>query len=166
MQGGGRAIGASYTHPPRRIRRRRATRSRRSAGRTVVVECVPPRRDALRDSADGTRLERRLPRRHGWHPWRGASSSEKSGMAPPATLSLTRAPRRPHEQNNKNLSLSPHDGRAAVARLPKSYATACDLESAHTRLCSRIHSYNELRPPLRASNRQLACEESVHRHLT
>ena len=33
---------------------------------------------------------------------------EKSGMAPPATLSLTHAPRRPY------------DGRAAVARLPKS----------------------------------------------
>ena len=41
-------------------------------GRTVLAECVPLRRDALRDSAGGTRLERRLPRRHGWHPWRGA----------------------------------------------------------------------------------------------
>ena len=30
----------------------------------------------------------------------------------------------------------PYDGCAAVARLPMSYATACDLESAHTRLCS------------------------------
>ena len=42
-------------------------------GWTVLVECVSAEgRDALRDGADGTRLEGRLPRRHGWHPWRGA----------------------------------------------------------------------------------------------
>ena len=55
MQGGGRAIFASYSKPPRRNRRRRATRSRRPD--CPRRECVPPRRDTLRDSADGTRLE-------------------------------------------------------------------------------------------------------------
>ena len=55
MQGGGRAIFASYSKPPRRNRRRRATRSRRPD--CPRRECVPPRRDALRDGADGTRLE-------------------------------------------------------------------------------------------------------------
>ena len=57
MQGGGRAIFASYSKPPRRNRRRRATRSRRPD--CPRRECVPPRRDTLRDSADGTRLEGR-----------------------------------------------------------------------------------------------------------
>ena len=39
----------------RRNSRRRATRSRRPD--CPRRECVPPRRDALRDGADGTRLE-------------------------------------------------------------------------------------------------------------
>ena len=37
-------------------------------GWTVLVECVSRKRDALRDSADGTRLEGRDPREHGWQP--------------------------------------------------------------------------------------------------
>ena len=98
-----RRSGASYTQPPCRNRRRRATRSRRP-------DC--PRRvraaeagDALRDSAEGRGS--RGDSREGTAGNRGAGLVfEKSGMAPPATLSLTRAPRRPY------------DGRAAVARLP------------------------------------------------
>ena len=49
-----------------------------SAGLPSSSACRQPRRDALRDSAGGTRLERRLPRRHGWHPWRGARQEEVS----------------------------------------------------------------------------------------
>ena len=33
----------------------------------------------LGDSADGARLVRRLPRRHGWHPWRGARLRKVEG---------------------------------------------------------------------------------------
>ena len=64
---------------------------------------------------------------------------DKSGMAPPATLSLTRAPRRPH------------DGRAAACgrTRPKLHATAFDLDQ-HTRLCSHTLN-NELTPPMSAS---------------
>ena len=36
----------------------------------------------------------------------------------------------------------PYDGCAAVARLPKSYATACDLESAHRPLLAYTHTMN------------------------
>ena len=42
-------------------------------GRTVLVECVPPRRDALRDSGDETRLEGRTgPAKEGTAGNRGA----------------------------------------------------------------------------------------------
>ena len=102
-QGGGRAIFASKR--PRRNRRRRATRSRRPdcPGR----ECVPPRRGYSgtvptgRGSRDDSRESTAGIRGVGL-------ASEKSGMALPATLLLTRAPHR-------------HcGGRAAAARLPSS----------------------------------------------
>ena len=90
---------------PRRNRRRRATRSRQQdcPGR----ECVPPRRDHSgtvptgRGSGDDSR--------EGTAGTRGVgAASKKSGMALPATLSLTRA----HHRDC--------GGRAAVARLPPS----------------------------------------------
>ena len=74
-------------------------------GRTVLVECVPPRRDALRDSGDETRLEGRPPRRHGWQPWRGALPLKVGYGSARNSLADTRARR-------------PYDGCAAVARLP------------------------------------------------
>ena len=78
--------------PPRRNRRRRATRSRQQD--CPRRECVPPRRYALRDSADGTRLERRIPRKHGWHPWRGARLRKVGHGSPRNSIANTRAPPR------------------------------------------------------------------------
>ena len=102
-QGGGRAILASQR--ARRNRRRRATRSRRPdcPGR----ECVPPRRgySGTVPTGRGSRDDSR----EGTAGIRGVGlASEKSGMALPATLSLTRA----HHRDC--------GGRAAVARLPPS----------------------------------------------
>jgi len=88
-QGGGRAIFASQR--PRRNRRRRATRSRRPdcPGR----ECVPPRRGYSGTVPTGRGSEDDS--REGTAGTRGVgAASKKSGMALPATLSLTRAPPR------------------------------------------------------------------------
>ena len=102
-QGGGRANFASQR--PRRNRRRRATRSRRPdcPGR----ECVPPRRgySGTVPTGRGSRDDSR----ESTAGIRGVGLAfEKSGMALPATLSLTRA----HHRDC--------GGRAAVARLPPS----------------------------------------------
>ncbi|EOD20199.1 hypothetical protein EMIHUDRAFT_242292 [Emiliania huxleyi CCMP1516] len=67
-------------------------RSAMQGGRTVLAECVPPRRDALRDSADGTRLEGRLSRRHGWQPWREARLRKDQDSSTGKLLADTRAP--------------------------------------------------------------------------
>ena len=128
MQGGGRAIGASYTHTPRRIRRRRATRSRR-------LDC--PRR--VRAANQGGTHSGTVPAGRGS---RGGSRGGTAGtrgaglvfgktrIALLAKFWLTRAPGRAF------------GGRAAVARLPKSYATACDLDSAHAPLLATTHPMN------------------------
>ena len=124
-------------------------------GRTVLVECVPPRRDALRDSGDETRLEGRLSRRHGWQPWRGALPLKVGYGSARNSLADTRARR-------------PYDGCAAVARLQ----VICHgvRSRISTRASACIHSYIGLSLPVsaryRASRRQLASEEGVHRHLT
>ena len=98
-------------------------------GRTVLAECVPLRRDALRDSAGGTRLERRLPRRHGWHPWRGARLRKDQDRSTGKLLADTRAPS----------SLR----RARCGRTPTQVnATACDLDSAHAPLLATTHPMN------------------------
>ena len=98
-------------------------------GRTVLAECVPPRRDALRDSADGTRLEGRDPRKHGWQPWRGARLRQDQDGSTGKFLADTRAPS----------SL----WRARCGRTPpKSYATAFGLESAHAPLLAKTHPIN------------------------
>ena len=98
-------------------------------GWTVLVECVSPRRDALRDSADGTRLEGRDPRKHGWQPWRGARLRQDQGGSTGKFLADTRAP------------LSLRGGRCG--RTPtKSYATACGLDSAHAPLLANTHPMN------------------------
>ena len=98
-------------------------------GRTVLVESVcrqggttrgQCRRDAARRvwlrSAAGTR--------------RRGLTFEKSGMAPPATLSLTRAHRRAC------------GGRAAAARLLRHSATTCGLDLAHAPLLANTHPLN------------------------
>ena len=54
----------------------------------------------------------------------------KTRIALLANFWLTRAPGRAF------------GGRAAVARLPKSYATACDLDSAHAPLLATTHPMN------------------------
>ena len=48
----------------------------------------------LGDSADGARLVRRLPRRHGWHPWRGARLRKVGHGSPRNSIANTRAPPR------------------------------------------------------------------------
>ncbi len=60
-------------------------------GWTVLVECVSRKRDALRDSADGTRLEGRDLRGHGWQPWRGARLREDQDGSTGKFLADTRA---------------------------------------------------------------------------
>jgi len=133
-----RRSGARYPHPPRRIRRRRATRSRRldCPGRVRVANqggthsgTVPAGRGSRGGSRGGTA---------------GTCGAGlvfgKTRIALLAKFWLTRAPGRAF------------GGRAAVARLPKSYATACDLDSA--------------RELGLASGWPIACEEGVHRHLT
>ena len=127
MQGGGRAIGDSNPDHPRRNSRRRATRSRwLDCPRRV---CVSRKRDALRDSADGTRLEGRDPRKHGWQPWRGARPRQDQDGSTGKFLADTRAPS----------SLR----RARCGRRPpKSYATACGLDSAHAPLLANTHPMN------------------------
>ena len=98
-------------------------------GWTVLVECVSRKRDALRDSADGTRLEGRDPRKHGWQPWRGARLRQDQDGSTGKFLADTRAPS----------SLR----RARCGRTPpKSYATACGLESAHAPLLAKTHPMN------------------------
>ena len=98
-------------------------------GWTVLVECVSRKRDAPRDSADGTRLEGRDPRKHGWQPWRGARLREDQDGSTGKFLAGTRAP----------LSLR----RARCGRTPpKSYATACGLESAHAPLLAKTPPMN------------------------
>ena len=75
-------------------------------GWTVLVECVSRKRDALRDSADGTRLAKGETR-EGTAGNRGVGLVfGKTKMALLANFQLTRAPRRAY------------GGRAAVARLP------------------------------------------------
>ena len=69
-----------------------------------------------RDSADGTRLEGRDPREHGWQPWRGARLRQDQDGSTGKSLADTRDPS----------SLR----RARCGRTPpKSYATACGLDS-------------------------------------
>ena len=132
-QGGGRAIFASYSKPPRRNRRRRATRSRRPD--CPRRECVPSRRDALRGSADGTRLERRLPRRHGWHPWRGVRLRKVGNGSPRNSIANTRTP-----------------PRLWWARCGRTSTSVIVPRRARfsTRASARIHSYNELSSPVSA----------------
>ena len=96
---------------------------------TVLVECVSRKRDALRDSADGMRLEGRDPRKHGWQPWRGARLRQGQDGSTGKFLADTRAPS----------SLR----RARCGRTPpKSYATACGLDSAHAPLLAKTHPIN------------------------
>ena len=76
-----------------------------SAGLPSTSGCRQPKRHALEGSADGTRLEGDS--REGTAGNRGAGLAlDKTGIALPANLSLTCAPRRAD------------GGRAAVARLP------------------------------------------------
>ena len=106
-------------------------------GRTVLVECVPPRRDALRDSGDGTRLEG-LPRRHGWQPWRGARPRKVGYAYGSARNSLadTRAPSTSR--------------RTRCGRTPPQVICHGVRSRISTRASARIHSYNELTPPMSA----------------
>ena len=98
-------------------------------GWTVLVECVSRKRDALRDSANGTRLEGRDPRKHGWQPWRGARLRQDQDGSTGKFLADTRAPS----------SLR----RARCGRTPpKSYATAFGLDSAHAPLLAKTHPMN------------------------
>ena len=60
-----------------------------SWSRVCAAEAGP-----LGDSADGTRLGRRLPRKHGWHPWRGARLRKVGHGSPRNSLANTRAPPR------------------------------------------------------------------------
>jgi len=136
MQGGGHAIVASYTHPPRRNRRRRATRSRRPDCHCPRRVCAAKAGRTQGQCGDGTRLEGRLPRRHGWQPWRGARLRQVGYGSARNSLADTRARR-------------PYHGCAAVAAPTHVNATACDLESAHAPLLA-YHSYNELTSPMSA----------------
>ena len=106
-------------------------------GRTVLAECVPLRRDALRDSAGGTRLERRLPRRHGWHPWRGARLRKDQDRSTGKLLADTRA----------RSSLR----RARCGRTPTQVICHGVRSRFSTRASARNHSSNELSSPMSAS---------------
>ena len=100
-------------------------------GRTVLAECVPLRRDALRDSTVPAGRGSRGGSRGGTAGTCGAGLVfGKTRIALLAKFWLTRAPGRAF------------GGRAAVARLPKSYATACDLDSAHAPLLATTHPMN------------------------
>ena len=74
----------------------------RSSGTFFTVACVclswlrvcAAKAGLLGDSADGARLVRRLPRRHGWHPWRGARLRKVGHGSPRNSIANTRAPPR------------------------------------------------------------------------
>jgi len=86
--------------------------------------------------ADGTRLEGDS--REGTAGNRGAGLVfEKSGMAPPATLSLTRAP-----VDLTTGALRSHASRVICHGVRSRFST---------RTSARIHSYNELTSPMSAS---------------
>ena len=123
-QGGGRAILASQR--ARRNRRRRATRSRQQdcPGR----ECVPPRRDHSGTVPTGRGSKGVAPQR-GWHSSQrprhrkvghGSTRNSLADTRTPSTLRWARCGRTP----------------------PKSYATACDLDSAHVPLLAYTHTMN------------------------
>ena len=108
-----------------------------SAGLPSSSACRQPRRDALRDSAGGTRLERRLPRRHGWHPWRGARLRKDQDRSTGKVLADTRA----------RSSLR----RARCGRTPTQVICHGVRSRFSTRASARNHSSNELSSPMSAS---------------
>ena len=102
-------------------------------GWTVLVECVSRKRDALRDSAEGTRLEGRDPRKHGWQPWRGARLRQDQDGSTGKFVADTRAP---SSLRRARCGCTP----------PKPYATACGLDSAHAPLLADTHPMNCVSP--------------------
>ena len=106
-------------------------------GWTALVECVSPTKAGLRDSAGGTRLERRLPRRHGWHPWRGARLRKDQDRSTGKLLADTRA----------RSSLR----RARCGRTPTQVICHGVRSRFSTRASARNHSSNELSSPMSAS---------------
>ena len=107
-----------------------------SAGLPSTSGCRQPKRHALEGSADGTRLEGDS--REGTAGNRGAGFAfDKTGIALPANLSLTCAPRRAD------------GGRAEVARQAKLYANGMRSRIG-SRASTRIRSPIELSPPVSA----------------
>ena len=107
-----------------------------SAGLPSTSGCRQPKRHALEGSADGTRLEGDS--REGTAGNRGVGLAfDKTGIALPANLSLTCAPRRAD------------GGRAEVARQAKLYANGMRSRIG-SRASTRIRSPIELSPPVSA----------------
>ena len=107
-----------------------------SAGLPSTSGCRQPKRHALEGSADGTRLEGDS--REGTAGNRGAGLAfDKTGIALPAKLSLTCAPRQAD------------GGRAEVARQAKLYAKGVRSRIG-SRTSARVPSPIELSPPVSA----------------
>ena len=108
-----------------------------SAGLPSTSGCRQPKRHALEGSADGTRLEGDS--REGTAGNRGVGLAfDKTGIALPANLSLTCAPRRAD------------GGRAEVARQAKLYLANGMRSRIGSRASTRIRSPIELSPPVSA----------------
>ena len=107
-----------------------------SAGLPSTSGCRQPKRHALEGSAEGTRLEGDS--REGTAGNRGVGLAfDKTGIALPANLSLTCAPRRAD------------GGRAEVARQAKLYAKGVRSRIG-SRTSARVPSPIELSPPVSA----------------
>ena len=110
----------------------------------------------LGDSADGTRLGRRLPRRHGWHPWRGGRLQKVGNGSPRNSIANTRPTETVVGALQSHVYL-------------RHSATTCGLELAHAPQLANTHAHlivTVRECEIRASRRQLDHEEGVHRHLT
>ena len=81
----------------------------------------------LGDSADGTRLGRRLPRRHGWHPWRGGRLQKVGNGSPRNSIANTRPTETVVGALQSHVYL-------------RHSATTCGLELAHAPLLAYTHT--------------------------
>ena len=118
---------ALRTQPPRRNRRRRATRSRRPD--CPRRECVPPRRDALRDGADGTRLE-------------GCGSAARLALVAEASPSKSRAWLSPRNSIANTRPTETVVGALQSHVYLRHSATTCGLELAHAPQLANTHPFD------------------------
>ena len=83
----------------------------------------------LGDSADGTRLGRRLPRRHGWHPWRGGRLQKVGNGSPRNSIANTRPTETVVGALQSHVYL-------------RHSATTCGLELAHAPQLANTHPFD------------------------